>query len=58
MVTEDASQKQYHTFRNPFSPVSVINVVTWEGDFVHEKQNKRNTFITYLSEINPNLIQF
>lgn len=38
-VSEKYSQKQYHKFRSPLSPVSVI-CVTLEGDFVNENWNK------------------
>lgn len=57
-VSEEDSQKQYYKFRILFSPMLVINVVIIEGDFVNENQNKINIFISYISKINPNLIQF
>lgn len=56
-VSEEDSQKQYYKFRSVFSPMSVINVII-EGDFVNENWNKINIFISYISKIKPNLIQF
>ena len=39
-VSEKNSQKQYHRSRSPLFPMSLINIVTMEGDFIKENWNK------------------
>lgn len=39
-VSEKKSQKQYHRSRSPLFPMSLINIVTMEGDFIKENWNK------------------
>ena len=39
-VSEKNSQKQYHQSRSPLFPMSLINIVTMEGDFIKENWNK------------------
>lgn len=42
-ASEEDSQKHYHKFRSPLSPVSAING-TMERDFVNENWNNKHIY--------------